>query len=193
MHLITRSAITTVSMLAATMAVTACSSSSSSTAAGPVASARTATTPQSPATAATPTSSTPAAQPSGSNVSVISTNHTQDGTLITAIDGRTAYYFQPDKNSSAAHAKSSTCYNACATVWPPVLATATPSASGSAKASLIGLTKRTDGTMQVTYNGLPLYYYAADQKAGQVTGNHLHDGFGFWGGLLANGHDTPSS
>jgi predicted lipoprotein with Yx(FWY)xxD motif len=103
------------------------------------------------------------------------------------------YYFQPDKKSSAGHAKSSTCYTACATVWPPVLATATPSAGGSAKASLIALTKRTDGTMQVTYNGLPLYYYAADLKAGQVTGNHLHDGFGFWGALLASGQDTPSS
>jgi len=191
MHLITRSAITTVSMLAAAVVVTACGSSS--TAAGTVASAKTATTPQSPAAAATPASSAPAAQPSGSYVSVISTHHTQDGTLITAIDGRTVYYFQPDKKSSAGHEKSSTCYNACATVWPPVLATATPSTSGAAKASLIGLTKRTDGTMQVTYNGLPLYYYVADQKAGQVTGNHLRDGFGFWGALLANGHDTPSS
>lgn len=184
MHAITRSVITTVAMLATATAVTACGSSSS-TAASPVATTAAATTPTSSTSAAT--------QPSGTGVSVIGTQHTQDGALITGIDGRTVYYFQPDKKSSAGHVKSSTCYNACATVWPPVLATTTPSASGSAKASLIGLAKRTDGTMQVTYNGLPLYYYAADTKSGQVTGNHLRDGFGFWGALLANGHDTPSS
>jgi predicted lipoprotein with Yx(FWY)xxD motif len=192
MHHITRSAITIVATLATAMAVTACGSSSRK-AAGTVVPVKTAATPSSPATATTPTSSAPAAQPSGTDVGVISTHHTQDGSLIAGIDGRTLYYFQPDKNSSAGAAKSSTCYTACATVWPPVLATATPSASGSAKASLIALTKRTDGTMQVTYNGLPLYYYAADLKAGQVTGNHLRDGFGFWGALLASGHDTPSS
>jgi|NGEPerStandDraft_6_1074524.scaffolds.fasta_scaffold37353_1 predicted lipoprotein with Yx(FWY)xxD motif len=189
MHHMTRSAITIVATLATAMAVTACGSSSPK-AAGTVAPVKTAATPSSPAT---PTSSTPAAQPSGTDVGVISTHHTQDGSLIAGIDGRTLYYFQPDKSASAGAAKSSTCYKACATVWPPVLATATPSASGSAKASLIALTKRTDGTMQVTYNGLPLYYYAADLKAGQVTGNHLRDGFGFWGALLASGHDTPSS
>jgi predicted lipoprotein with Yx(FWY)xxD motif len=189
MHLITRSAITIAAMLATAAALTACGSSSSATA-GTVALAKTAAT--SPA-AATSTSGGNATQSSSTDVSVIGTNHTQDGTLIAGIDGRTVYYFQPDKKSSAGHAKSSTCYTACATVWPPVLATATPSAGGSAKASLIALTKRTDGTMQVTYNGLPLYYYAADLKAGQVTGNHLHDGFGFWGALLASGQDTPSS
>jgi len=189
MHPIARSAIATVAMLATATAVTACGSNASTAAVAP---AKTATTPPSSAAAATTTAGTPAAQSSTGGVSVIGTHNTQDGMLITGVDGRTVYYFQPDKKSSAGHAKSSTCYNACATVWPPVLATTT-SASGSAKASLIGLTKRTDGTTQVTYNGLPLYYYAADLKAGQVTGNHLRDGFGFWGALLANGHDTPSS
>jgi predicted lipoprotein with Yx(FWY)xxD motif len=62
----------------------------------------------------------------------------------------------------------STCNGACAAVWPPVLAPGTPTVAGKANAFLIGLTTRSDGTKQVTYNGLPLYYYAADTKAGQT-------------------------
>jgi predicted lipoprotein with Yx(FWY)xxD motif len=72
-----------------------------------------------------------------------------------------------------------------------VLASGTPAVAGKAKASLVGLTTRRDGTKQVTYNGLPLYYYVADRKAGQATGNHLKDSFGLWVGMLANGKLAP--
>ena len=123
---------------------------------------------------------------------VIGTDKTpEDGTLITGANSRTLYVFKPDDQSAAGHDKQSTCYGPCTTVWPPVLASSTPSTSGKASASLIGLTTRRDGKKQVTYNGMPLYYYAADTKAGQATGNHLKDSFGLWVGLLPSGKQAP--
>ena len=115
----------------------------------------------------------------------------EDGTLITGAGDRTLYVFKPDEKSTSAHEKLSTCNAACAAVWPPVLATGSPAVAGKANASLIGLTTRSDGTKQVTYNGLPLYYYAADTRAGQATGNHLKDGFGLWLGMLPSGALAP--
>ncbi len=66
-----------------------------------------------------------------------------------------------------------------------------PATSGKAEASLLGLTTRKDGTKQVTYNGLPLYY-VPDTKAGQVTGNQLKDQFGFWARLQPSGKMSAS-
>ena len=115
----------------------------------------------------------------------------EDGTLISGASNRTLYVLTADEKSTSAHAKLSTCYGGCAVVWPPVLASGAPAVAGKANASLLGLTTRRDGTKQVTYNGLPLYYYAADTKAGQATGNHLKDGFGLWLGMLPSGKLAP--
>jgi predicted lipoprotein with Yx(FWY)xxD motif len=115
----------------------------------------------------------------------------EDGTLISGANNRTLYVLTADEKTTSAHQKLSTCYTGCAAVWPPVLASGTPTIAGKANASLLGLTTRRDGTKQVTYNGLPLYYYAADTKAGQATGNHLKDGFGLWVGMLASGKLAP--
>jgi predicted lipoprotein with Yx(FWY)xxD motif len=155
------------------------STTSSSTTAGAVTSAQAASSTQAAATTSAPTV-------------VISTTKTpEDGTLISGANGRTLYVFKADEKSTSAHAKSSTCYGGCANVWPPVIVAGTPTVAGKANASLIGVTTRRDGTKQVTYNGLPLYYYAADTKAGQATGNHLKDGFGLWIGMLPSGQLAP--
>jgi plastocyanin len=65
---------------------------------------------------------------------------------------------------------TSTCYDKCATAWPPLLTSGAPAVGAGADASLLGTTTRTDGKMQVTYNGWPLYYWFKDQKAGDTTG-----------------------
>ena len=135
---------------------------------------------------------TNAANVAAKSALVIGTYKTpEDGTLITGESNRTLYVFKPDEKSTSGHDKQSTCYGACTAVWPPVTASATPSVSGKASSSLIGLTTRRDGTKQVTYNGMPLYYYAADTKAGQAAGNHLKDGFGLWVGMLPSGKQAP--
>jgi predicted lipoprotein with Yx(FWY)xxD motif len=61
----------------------------------------------------------------------------------------------------------SACYGACANAWPPLITSGPPQATGGAEASKIGTTKRTDGTVQVTYAGWPLYTYTADAKPGE--------------------------
>jgi predicted lipoprotein with Yx(FWY)xxD motif len=111
--------------------------------------------------------------------------------LITGAGHRSLYILTADEKTTSAHNKLSACYNACTAVWPPVLASKLPAVSGLAKRSLVGLITRRDGTKQVTYNGLPLYYYVADAKAGESVGNHLKDRFGLWIGMLPSGKLAP--
>ena len=56
------------------------------------------------------------------------------------------------------------CYGVCADAWPPVLTTGRPVDGPGVDPSLLGTTKRSDGTVQVTYNDHPLYFYAHEGK-----------------------------
>jgi predicted lipoprotein with Yx(FWY)xxD motif len=119
-------------------------------------------------------SSTPShgsAKPSTSNTSnssgataAVSTKTSSLGTFLVDAKGRTLYLWDAD------HGSMSTCTGACAQAWPPVTTTATPKASGAVKASLLGTTKRTDGSREATYAGHPLYTFAGDTQPGQTTG-----------------------
>ena len=104
------------------------------------------------------------AQPAATGVALGSS---QLGQILTDAKGRALYAFTPDTGGT------STCYGGCATSWPPLLATASPAGGPGVTASLLGTTKRTDGHMQVTYKSRPLYYYAADQKAGDLNGQGI--------------------
>lgn len=99
------------------------------------------------------------------------------GSIIADSDGKTLYMYTKDTKDTSA------CYGACATNWPPLLADKID-AKDDANAKLIGYTKRTDGKMQVTYNGMPLYYYAKDTKPGDTTGQNVG---GIWFVLAADG------
>ena len=101
----------------------------------------------------------------------VKTRHGSLGTFLVGTNGRTLYLFEKDKT------KKSTCSGACATAWPPLLTTGRPKAAAAAKASLLGTTKRSDGTTQVTYKGHPVYYFYLDKKAGDTKGEGV-DGFG---------------
>ena len=79
--------------------------------------------------------------------------------------GMTLYLFTKDTPDT------STCYDKCATAWPPLLTNGKPVAGSGVDESKFGTTTRTDGTTQVTYNGWPLYYYAKDQQPGDTTGD----------------------
>jgi predicted lipoprotein with Yx(FWY)xxD motif len=70
-------------------------------------------------------------------------------------------------------ATTSTCTGQCATAWPPLATTGQPSA-GTGVTGQLGTLTRVDGTMQVTYGGLPLYYWQGDTKGGDVTGNGVN-------------------
>jgi predicted lipoprotein with Yx(FWY)xxD motif len=118
-----------------------------------------------------------AAKPSTSNTSnssgaaSVSTKTSSLGTFLVDGNGRALYLWDAD------HGSKSTCSGACAQAWPPVTTTGTPKASGAVKASLLGTTKRADGSSEVTYAGHPLYTFAGDTQAGQTTGQGSN-GFG---------------
>jgi predicted lipoprotein with Yx(FWY)xxD motif len=89
------------------------------------------------------------------------------GTVLTGPNGMTLYTHAGDS------ATSSTCTGQCATAWPPLLTTGQPSA-GTGLTGQPGTLTRPDGTTQVTYRGLPLYYWQGDAKAGDVTGDGVN-------------------
>jgi predicted lipoprotein with Yx(FWY)xxD motif len=124
-------------------------------------------------TSNTTTTSSTASTPSSSPrpASVVGTTTSSLGTFLVDAKGRALYLWDAD------HGSKSTCNGECATDWPPLTTTGTPKASGKAKTSLLGTTKRSDGSREVTYAGHPLYYYAGDTGPGQTTGQGS-DGFG---------------
>ncbi|HEV7753305.1 MAG TPA: hypothetical protein VGO71_17280 [Baekduia sp.] len=110
------------------------------------------------------TAAKPAAPPASAAAARIATADHGLGPMLVDSQGRTLYLWQADTGMS------STCSGECATDWPPATTSGAPHAAGSAKAALLGTTKRSDGTTQVTYAGHPLYRFAGDGKARQVNG-----------------------
>jgi predicted lipoprotein with Yx(FWY)xxD motif len=82
------------------------------------------------------------------------------GKALTGSHGRTLYLFEADKH------RTSACTGACAKAWPPDTVTGAPDAGSGVSQALLGTIKRPDGTLQVTYNGHPLYYFIGDKAAG---------------------------
>ena len=104
------------------------------------------------------------------------------GKILVNGSSQTLYLFEKDKNGKSA------CSGQCATFWPPLLTKGKPTAGAGVKASLLGTTKRSDGTTQVTYNKHPLYRFKQDNnKVGSTKGEGL-DAFGAeWYVVGANG------
>jgi len=105
------------------------------------------------------------------------------GQVIVNARGMTLYDFHKDKG------KTSSCYGKCAEAWPPLLTNGTPSAAGGAKSSLLGTTKRKDGSTQVTYNGHPVYGFVGDKKPGEANGNDVTAFGGEWYAMHPNGEE----
>jgi predicted lipoprotein with Yx(FWY)xxD motif len=100
------------------------------------------------------------------------------GTVLVDGDGFTLYLFMPDE-----HSGRSTCVGDCAAQWPPLVlpaGVAAPVAGPGVNASLLGTTRRTDGSVQVTYNGWPLYLWPLDTAPGQATGQGINNLGGLW-------------
>lgn len=97
----------------------------------------------------------------------LATASTDLGTILVDGEGRTLYVFDNDAEGE------SSCDGQCAETWPPLTGEAT--AGGDVDAALLGSIERTDGTTQVTYDGSPLYYYAADSAPGGTSGQGVGD------------------
>lgn len=106
------------------------------------------------------------------------------GAILVNADGLTLYDFHKDKGGKSA------CYGACAATWPPLTTDGKPQAIKGAMPTKLGTTKRTDGTVQVTYAGHPLYTYAVDTKPGDAKGQDI-DSFGAqWYALQPSGAEA---
>jgi predicted lipoprotein with Yx(FWY)xxD motif len=93
------------------------------------------------------------------------------GMVLVDSKGMTLYEFGKDEGTE------STCYGECAKAWPPLLTEGEPQPSNGADGSMLGTTERKDGTLQVTYNGRPLYGFFGDKGPGEANGNNV-DAFG---------------
>ena len=164
------------------LAATACSSGSGSagTAAPAVSSATAQPSSPAPAGPAGAASSSAAMTIGLASVSGI------DGKFLASSQGRTIYLWEADKSGM------STCAGACAATWPPVITTGMPMAGSGVEQSLLGTTKRSDGTVQVTYNGHPLYYFAADTGAGTAKGQGSKEFGADWYVVNAKGSKIDS-
>lgn len=91
------------------------------------------------------------------------------GGIVVNGKGMTVYVFDKDTAGSG----MSACAGSCAPVWPAVTTTASAPVVDGVTGTL-GTITGTDGSTQVTLNGLPLYTYASDSAPGDVTGQ----GFG---------------
>ena len=119
---------------------------------------------------ASPAASPPPSPASSATTIAVAAN-AKLGQILVDGKGRTVYLFVADT------APSSTCYTSCATVWPPVFTSDAPAAGTGANPALLGTTTRTDGKVEVTYAGHPLYYFVEDKAPGDTTGQGVN-GFG---------------
>ena len=121
---------------------------------------------------------------SGSGVVAVAKSPELGTAILVDSKGFTLYDFHKDKGTQSA------CYGACASIWPPLTTSGKPQAMSGAAASKLGTTKRSDGTLQVTYASHPLYTYVADTKPGEAKGNDFSSYGAQWYALMPSGEEA---
>jgi len=101
-------------------------------------------------------------------------------TVLTSVKGFTLYSFAPDTPTT------SKCNGTCAQNWPPVKG----AASASGVKGTFGTIKRSDGSVQATFDGHPLYRFVGDTAPGQNKGNGLNAAGGLWHEITTSGSAT---
>ena len=87
------------------------------------------------------------------------------GQIVVDSKGMSLYFFTKDVKDSG----TSACTGACLQAWP-VFTTTSDAPGVDGVTGTVGTIATPDGKKQVTLNGMPLYYYAKDKAAGDVTG-----------------------
>lgn len=108
------------------------------------------------------------------------------GMVLVDSKGVTLYEFKKDQG------EESSCYGECAKNWPPLLAEGEPQPSNGADGSMLGTVERKDGTMQVTYNGRPLYGFVGDKGPGEANGNGITAFGAQWFALQGSGEEAAA-
>lgn len=92
------------------------------------------------------------------------------GRYLSDTEGMTLYLFLNDTVEN-----ESTCEDQCAEAWPPFTAEEPLTLPRGLQDDELTSFERTDGTTQVAYNGIPLYYWASDTQPGDTTGQGVGD------------------
>ena len=96
------------------------------------------------------------------------------GRVLFDANGQVVYVFEIDSRNKSA------CTSAeCVEAWPPVLTREPPSAGAGADKSLLGTIRRSDGKLQVTYSGRPLYFYE-HESPGEIKCHNVDLHGGLW-------------
>ena len=141
--------------------------------------------------AACSSSATPAAgsggtstgSPAAATAGSLKTATIGGATVLTNAKGFTLYSFAPDTPTT------SHCNGTCAQNWPPVKG---PAAAAGVTGTF-GTIKRSDGTVQATFDGHPLYAFAGDTAPGQAKGNGLNAAGGLWHEITTSGTAAPAA
>jgi len=122
----------------------------------------------SPSPTATPTpTTTPTPTAAAAPVLLAQSVGTVGTILVAASNMHTVYTFDSDSPGA------SNCNGGCAAIWPPMsIASGTTPTGGPGVTGQLGTITRGDGSMQVTYKGLPLYFFHSDSKPGDTKGNY---------------------
>ena len=132
--------------------------------------------------------STPTSSPAAAAAGSLKTATIGGATVLTNAQGFTLYSFAPDTPTK------SNCNGTCAQNWPPVKGPVT----ASGVSGTFGTIKRSDGSVQATFDGHPLYAFVGDTAPGQAKGNGLNAAGGLWhevttSGTAAAGSSSPGS
>lgn len=113
--------------------------------------------------------------------------HEEHGRYLVDQEGMALYIFEADVQGNEGTRAQSTCYDRCATAWPPLITEGEPEGHDNLKPELIGTIQRKDGEVQVTHNGWPLYYFSADHSPGHTRGHDIEANGAEWYLLTPNG------
>lgn len=122
-------------------------------------------------------SSTSTSSPAAATAGSLKTTTIGGATVLTSATGFTLYSFAPDTSTK------SNCNGTCAQNWPPVKGPAT----ASGVTGRFGTIKRSDGSIQATFDGHPLYTFVGDTAPGQAKGNGLNAAGGLWHEITTSG------
>jgi predicted lipoprotein with Yx(FWY)xxD motif len=125
-----------------------------------------------PASTATTTSTTTATVPGsiiGNNLALATNNNATLGTYLIGYTGMAVYTYGNDT------AGTSTCFGQCASAWPPYIVSSSDNIQNiqTGVDGAVGTITRPDGTLQLTYNGMPLYFFAQDTSGSAPAGQGI--------------------
>jgi predicted lipoprotein with Yx(FWY)xxD motif len=136
-------------------------------------------------------SSAPQPKSSGSAAIVSTKSVAGVGSVLVDASGKTLY--SPAQEAGG----NIMCTRACTGVWPPLTVGSAKALAANDMGGKLSTVKRADGTLQVAYNGAPLYRFKFDKRVGSASGNGAHDKFGStrfnWKALTVAGKPAAKS